>query len=343
MTGTNGTAQSIIDDAQWLPHSFDSAEGRIRFAKLSRDIIVREPFLDERVEPHALNWADVSVSDILSAKIPEAPKPAFIFHTAFCCSTLLARALDCPGRVLSYKEPHILMGLSNAYRLAKNDSQLRELDTLTDRIFALLARPMEGAERVVCKPTNTANNLAPIAARKRNPTLLLYGDLRGFLASVLKKGEPCKAFVRKQYLIFALEKLGVGAIPQRDALGLTDLQIAALVWRHQMESFSAIAREDNVCSLAFRKLLSDPRQTLQSVNERLALGLDNEQLSAAADGPIFKTNSKSEDQSYDAAARAKDEDALMAQYGDVISMIDQWTLNLSLGSKLLLPLPNAVR
>ena len=53
---------------------------------------------------------------------------------------------------------------------------------------------------------------------------------------------------------------------------LTDLQIAALVWRHQMELFTQLVasawRNDNVRSLYFRPLLEDPKaRVLRAAND----------------------------------------------------------------------------
>lgn len=135
----------------------------------------------------------------------------------------MARALDIPGQSLALKEPDILMGLAHAYRMAKIDPARRKVDQSRDLVLRLLARPHQGNEQILVKLTNTANNLAPMMAASDARIILLYGDLKGFLVSVLKKGEACKAFVRKQYSIFALDPEGVSGIPERQALGLTDL------------------------------------------------------------------------------------------------------------------------
>jgi hypothetical protein len=47
--------------------------------------------------------------------------------------------------------------------------------------------------------------------------LVLHGDLRSFLVSVLKKGEACKAFVRTQYNIFGLDSGALASIPEQVA------------------------------------------------------------------------------------------------------------------------------
>ena len=248
------------------------------------------------------------------------------------------------GSSLALKEPDILMGLSNAYRMAKNGPARQEVDRARDLILQLLARPHQGNERAVIKLTNTANNLAPIIAASGARIILLYGDLKGFLVSVLKKGEACKAFVRKQYTIFALDSEGVSAIPERQALGLTDLQIAALVWRHQMEMFARLLSapgSDNLRSLDFRQLLERPAETLIAANKHLALGADDSAIEATAAGPVFQKNAKFDDQDYDAGAREKDEAELIARHSEELAMIEGWAMKLKFATDLprILPSP----
>lgn len=335
MNDTTVSPEILAADPAWFPSALDLERRLIRFAKIDRVGLKREAFLDDRMAGSVKGAGLAAISKLQQLPAKNAQPPAFIFHTAFCCSTLMARALDAPGQALALKEPDILMGLANAYRMARNENENREIDQIRELILRLLARPHESSERVVIKPTNMANNLAPILAATEMRAVLLYGDLKGFLVSVLKKGEACKAFIRKQYTIFALDKEGVGAIPERRALGLTDLQIAALVWRHQMEMFTrllAAPNGDHLRSLDFRMLLDRPADVLRAANAHLKLTIADKDVEAAASGPVFRTNSKFDDQDYDAGARAKDEAELVARHKEELDMIEDWTMKLKLAT-----------
>ena len=324
---------SLVTNSAWLPQALDVQQRRIAFANIDRAGLVREAFLDDRMAGSVKAKAIAAIDDIAAGASRLSGQPLFIFHTAFCCSTLMARALDVPGQCLSLKEPDILMHLSNAYRTIQNETARQQADQMRDIIIKLLARPHEGAEKVLMKPTNTANNLAPIFAKMGFPMILLYGDLKGFLISVLKKGEACKAFVRKQYSIFAMDGVGVAGIPQRQALGLTDLQIAALVWRHQMELFTQLLQTpgaNQIRSLDFRRLLDDPAHVLRAANTHFNLNIDAQMIDSVATGPVFKKNSKFDDQDYDAGARVKDETALLERHRNEIEMIEEWAMKLKL-------------
>jgi hypothetical protein len=254
----------------------------------------------------------------------------------------MARALDVPGRVHVLREPDIIMGLSNAYRMAADGSELKTADRLRDVVLNLLARPHLKNERVLIKPTNAANNLVPVMSAIGVPCILLYGNLRGFLASVLKKGEQCKTMIRQIYRVFAMDKTGVAVISQRDALALTDLQIAALAWRHQIEMFNSLLLSPGAeClrPLDFRVLLDRPAETLRAVNDYLHLGVDAETWDAIATGPVFRTDSK-DGHDYDAMQRLTEEEALMDQHKEVLDLIEQWALKLSLGGDVPARLPN---
>ena len=339
---TNAAPETLIADPAWLPNAIDMDRRVVAFARIDRAGLVREAFLDARMASSVSATATAPLDALLTAANGDAPKPAFIFHSAFCCSTLMARALDAPGACLSLKEPEILMGLANAYRMARNAAARAEVDKARDLILKLLARPHQASERVLIKPTNTANNLAPILAADGAHILFLHGDLKSFLVSVLKKGEACKAFVRKQYTIFALDPDGVGAIPERQALGFTDLQISALVWRHQMEMFTRALTSPGgpqLRSLDFRRLLDQPAETLKAANQHLALNISEKTLEAAATGPVFQKNSKFDDQQYDAGARAQDEAELVARHSEELTMIENWAMQLKLATDVQRTLP----
>ncbi|WP_375205627.1 hypothetical protein [Hyphococcus sp.] len=339
-TATNSATNDVgalARDPSWFPHLLDANRGMVTLARIDRDGLSGEPFLDQRMEKSVTGSMTAPFGALASAAAKERP-PSFIFHTAFCCSTLLAKALDSNGAVLALKEPNILMDAANVLRMAENRNAAEK--TVAQAVN-LLARPHAPGEQNLIKPTNTANNIAPLIAASGAPVILLYGDLRGFLLSVLKKGEACKAFTRKQYTIFALDKEGVAAIPERQALGFTDLQIAALVWRHQMELFTRILSSGapNIRSLYFRDLLKDPEGVLKAAALHLQLGLSDDVLAENVKS-VFSRNSKFADQEYTPEERSRDETSLEEAHRAELDLIEGWARQLKLAVDLGERLPN---
>tara|TARA_R110002096_G_scaffold377527_2_gene571357 strand:- start:261 stop:1319 length:1059 start_codon:yes stop_codon:yes gene_type:complete len=341
------TLDALLADPEWFPETLDTSGDMIRFARVTAAGLRATPFLDQRMAPIVTDRREAPLSQAVktwrSDKARKTHTPAFIFHSAFCCSTLLARALDAPGTCLALKEPDILMALANALRVdetLKRDA--RAANQIVDFIFELLGRRFTGGERILLKPTNSANNLLPHALRLKAPSLALYGDLRSFLVSVIKKGEPCKAFVRLQYNIFSLDPGGLSAIPHRQAMGLTDLQVAAMIWRHQLELFTREleqSRGNNPVSLDFRALLESPAECLAAVSRHLKLRHLPADLTQIANGPVFRQNSKDAQEEYDSARRDAEEAELDARHGETLDLIVPWAMGLNLGQAFDLPLP----
>jgi hypothetical protein len=329
---------SLIADPAWLPERLDHRRGVLRFARMSRAALAREAFLDERAAPSAEARVEAPFDAVIAATKAGAA-PRFIFHTAFCCSTLLARALDAPGHALALKEPAVSLDLADAMRV---DQRYRgEYGARAARtIFALLARPHQGTEAVVVKPTNAASLLIGPAAAAGAPMILLYGSLRDFLISVLKKSEEARAFFRKQYLSFAMDGAGVAAIEPRQAMGFTDLQIAALVWRHQIEAFASacVSPAVRAATLDYRRLLADPPKVLAAAARHLQLTTPPEILGAAARGEIFARNAKFSDQRFDATQRDAEDATVEARWKKELDLIENWASALSLGVDAKLPL-----
>ena len=329
----------LIEDPHWFPAAIIDDYRGLRFAQVSRETLSAEAFLDQRMQDSVTGWQSIPITDLLShtQALPPRP-PAFIFHSAFCCSTLLARALDVPGSSLALKEPDVLMGLANALRTGGAEV---DNDALTDLILGLLARRFEPDEAIVVKPTYSANNLLPRVASRGARVLILYGDLSRYLISVLKKGAACKSFERTQYNIFGLDPGGLAAIPARQAMTFTDLQVAALVWRHQMELFQQSLDEtgsDRFATLHYHDFLDRPVEALAAVATHLGLPLDRNSLEGVVRGPVFARNAKFADQAYDLQQRQSDASALQSQYGHVLETIEQWASTLNLGTDVRLPL-----
>ena len=337
----------LLNDPAWFPAAIDTKAGTLGFARIDRASLSKEAFLDQRMAGSVTARETAALAEVIATFSSQQKRvPAFIFHTAFCCSTLLARALDAPGTALALKEPDVLMGLANILRV---DAELRQsperAEALLHTIFGLLARRFVCDERILVKPTNAANNLLPPAVQSGARAVLLYGDLRSFLVSVLKKGEACKAFVRQQYNIFSLDADGLAAIPQRQAVAFTDLQAATAVWRHQMELFDrtlTATQRDQVVSLDFKTLMAKPVAALQAVAHHLDLPHSDAALDAMANGPVFSHNAKFSDQAYSAGQHHQDTQLIEERYGETLDLIEDWAGQLSLGTTLQMPLPGAI-
>jgi len=335
-------ARTLSTDPFWFPDALDPGRGVIRFARIGDDALRREAFLDARKNASVEAWAEASIAELV-AHLPTPMPAAYIFHSAFCGSTLLARALDLPGRSLSLKEPNILLDLANARRAHPAYQSGKTFDQHAEAILRLVERRRSPGESIIVKPTNLALPLAPIVMARGSPVLFLYGSLRDFLLSILKKGEEGRAFGRKMFNIFSMDKTPLGAIEPRKAVAMTDLQAAALVWRHQLEAFDQLLQTAApAVSLDYASFINAPAPMLIAASKALRLDLSPATLTAAAAGPVFQNDAKASDKPFTKQTRADNNASLEAAYGADLTLIAGWADKTTLGRDLRLPLARAL-
>ncbi|HWI76638.1 MAG TPA: hypothetical protein VNS53_06100, partial [Sphingomicrobium sp.] len=254
---------------------------------------------------------------------PRAPIH-FIFHTSFCCSTLLANALDVPGATTVLKEPDVLINLAN--RLIRSDDQANR--QRLELVLRLLERPHAPNETVIVKPTNFANRPLEniLAQRPQSKAVLLYSDVETFLRSLLKRGMFGRIFGRRLFTqLRGWSPIDFGYGPD-ELLQLTDVQATALAWLMQMHHFDAMARafRDRVMILDSPTLLADPAAAVGKAQALFGLGLDERQVEAIASGPAFSRHSKFSDRDYDAETREKEHKAATEAHAEELQMVVQW-------------------
>ena len=81
----------------------------------------------------------------------------FVFHSAFCASTMLVRAIDLPGSAMGISEPVILNDMAGWRR---RGADVRRHATVMNDVLGQLSRPWGQGEAVVVKPSNVFNGLA---------------------------------------------------------------------------------------------------------------------------------------------------------------------------------------
>jgi hypothetical protein len=310
MSGFNKGGFDPRDPALFL-HDIDPAASRAGFVRTDRASLAAEPFLDHRWRtPDAVDAA-LSLAD-LKAAAGEAPQIDFIWHTSFCASTLLARCLDTPGACLALKEPQVLVSLAGMKRSGRLDGDLAKA------AFGLLGRRFDPDERILIKPSNGANTLiGEAAALTRGRALLLYSDCESFVLSMAGRGRTGFAYVRDSFRILAADGHPAGRWPPAELLRLTDLELAALFWRMQMDALEAASTRlgDRARSLDCRQLLEEPEEVLTGIDDFFGLELGGAHLEAVASGPLFSRDAKQPGVAFDARARSEERAQLRAQLG----------------------------
>ena len=295
------SAREVALDARWLPHTFDVSGQTLTSVFVPPEARAELTFLSDEYYAGRFAKAAHPASDIAAAVsgAPHAPLH-FIFHTSFCRSTLMARALEVPG-VVSLKEPDVLINLAN--RFIRNDDPANG-DRLR-LVLKLLSRPSEKGETVIVKPTNFANRLI-LPILEMNPAsraVLLYGDLGAVLRSIVKRGMWGRIWARQLFANlsnWAPLEFGFDA---EQTFALTDLQALGLAWLMQIRHFAAVAQVmgDRVMIVDSAEFLERPGDTLRSVSQFFGLRVDRDTIAQVVAGPTFAKHSKFGDREFDEA------------------------------------------
>ncbi|HEY4126129.1 MAG TPA: hypothetical protein VGM36_16010 [Rhizomicrobium sp.] len=311
----------IIGAPNWFPDNVDFSRNTFGFVQTTREALSQQSFLDARWNRTPLARVDVQIPTILSA-VETLPRPKlnFIWHTAFCCSTLIARCLDVEGENLALKEPQILILLAEAKRAGTQRGSAAEA------AFKLLARRHQPREQVLIKPTNAVNNLLPEATRATDGRMLfLYSDCKSFLISIAKKGEMGRIFARKLFGLFAADGHAPAKWPMQTLFELSDLQVAALVWHMQIAEFRRSRDTARAAALNCDTFLANPHETLSRLNTFFDLNLAAAQLDAIASGPHLSRDAKDATQSFSAERRAAEAGDIAKSLGNELDIVVEWS------------------
>lgn len=223
-------APAIAADPSWLPHRIDTASRQVEFFRLERETLADTGFLSDR-DPAPDDRAFLGWDEVMAMQ-PAPGRLHFLFHTAFCRSTLLARAVDRPGVAVTLNEPFICASIVNGGEMAR---------PLVKPLLGLLARPWQGNEAVIVKPTNHSNMVMPTLMQQwpEARAVLMSNDLPVFLRSVARKGMQGRHWARKLFVElqgYAAMDFGMNEL---ESFALTDLQCAGLAWFLNQRYFAA--------------------------------------------------------------------------------------------------------
>lgn len=309
---------------EWLPHRYDPGQDAVHFVRLSREARAAATFLTDEYLGDTQPPVVIRRGDALNAA-PAAAPLHYIFHSAFCCSTLLNRAMDIPGGASSLSEPPILNDLIGwRYREAPEG---RRIAAVLDSVLALLAKPFEAGEAVVMKPSNVIVGLydAMLAMRPQARALLLHAPLPIYLRSIAKKGVDGRLWVRDLMAKLLRERLIDMGLEGEDYLRLTDLQAAAVGWLAQHALFTRLAERypDRVRTLDSETLMARPADAVAALATHYGIAIDEAALGAIVAGPAFTRHSK-HGTAFNAAERDAEYRAAAGAHADEIAKVETW-------------------
>lgn len=314
---------TLLSDAEWLAHRFIESEDRFRFIRVPRGDHAAIPFLTDDCLGQRTWGGDVQAAACL-APAGQAPL-GFLFHSAFCGSTMLTRALDRPGLAMGLSEPVIL---NDVVGFRRRGADPRAVARAADAATRLLARPFAAGEAVIVKPSNVVNPLAELllALRPQAPALFLYAPLESFLISVARKGLACRLWVRELLQGYLREGYVALGFEPEDYFRLSDLQVAAVGWLAQHAHFHRLAGvlgSARLRSLDAERMTADPAAALAAAAGHFGLSLDPAAAAELAQGPAFTRHSKS-GRAFSAPQRAAEYAAARAAYGEEIGLVLSW-------------------
>lgn len=321
-----------VQDAAWLPYDYDWRDDTLTFAHLPKTAQRRAVFLDPRYVGGAPRSAPASVDALPGEAVREHAGPIhFIFHTAFCCSTLLTRALDIPGVSMGVKEPSVLAAFADYWAgTRRGPGAFLALRATLD----LLSRPLEPGETQIIKPSNVANHIVPqmLHARPDAKAIVIHSSLDTFLRAIARRGMDGRAFARLVYQQFAPIIPIEAGFTDIDTLLQTDLQVAAQAWLMQAAFLDSVARRfgaSTVRTLSSERLLAEPAATLTAVGDFFDLDIDRQRAEAIAAGPVFNEHAKEPGRQFNAAALAEQQRQTNAMYAGEIAAARNWAQGLA--------------
>lgn len=327
---------AIVGDAAWLAHRYDPGHDAVHFRMVPRAARGGVPFLTDEYlggpgEPAVIRRAE-------SQNAPRAPLH-FLFHSAYCASTMLVQTLDQPGIASSLSEPVLLNDMVGWRRRGADP---REHGRVMADALALLGRPFAPGEAVVVKPSNIFNPLmrGAMMLRPDARAILLHAPLRAFLLSVARKGLGCRLWCRElleNYLADGFVQLGFDA---RDYFRQSDLQVAAVGWLAQQQAFAALAAwaPDRIATLDSETLTGAPAAAVTAAMRHFGLPIDAARI---ADHPALARNSKS-GADFAPGERQRDLAAAEAAYGEEIGQVMRWAEAVAGQAGIPFTLPNAL-
>lgn len=272
--------QSIGTSPDLFPARIRFADDKAYFVKMSPRWYSESVFLDPaRIKGTYVIESNLRWTQTIAGEIAFHPS-CFIFHTAFCGSTLMAQALDSIFDCLPLREPEVLGNV--LFHLRSNRGDARDNTPWLEGAIRLLSRSYRPEQYVVIKANDNANPLMAdlLAWRADLPVLFMYTPLGEFLAGCLK-ADNRRAWIHQRFdSVKSLAPKVLNTTGQLCADGNAFGEMAAVYWSYNIALYlqARPISSGRLCSLDFNHMVAKPLDAIETCGELFGLyarqGLD---------------------------------------------------------------------
>jgi hypothetical protein len=303
-----------MSSPDFYPEQMDFESGFVSFVKMSRKSYRSSTFLDHRSEMDGRAIYEARLSDLN----PQPNTAHYIFHAAFCCSTLLARCLEAEPSTFVLKEPQWLTQMAMAHVRSTIDA--RRLGDILPRCVNMLSRPYVDGRTPIIKVNDLCNGIAELLLERNPQSLAIFVTipLDVFLMHVLKTPyRRAWAWERLRKQRSLVDEHFPDIIPTSDA------EATVLVWSLYVRICGRLQQRhgSRVVTLDGEHIASHPWESACMVANHLG-AIDPKK---AAVMRIARSSAKESQFNYSFAALQKDLQALRVKFSEELKAGLSWS------------------
>jgi hypothetical protein len=301
-----------------FPIRIDRGRRIVTFVEMTREDYRRSSFLDaDRVIHSGHKRTEIDLDELMKYfQHGSGNTIHYVLHSAFGCSTLLARYLESLASCFVLKEPGILTQLARLWPKNKvldsdvtRNQEYAEWQRISSLGLKLLARTYSDDQLIFIKPNSLCNILGRLLLQRDDQSKVVFvtTELRTFLLSVLPWG------VRRTWIRECLGDLqnltsGVPFLSDVETATLSDAEAASYFWvvnRILCEDLCNRFGKNRIMVLDGEGIAEHPATALRRTTKFFGLAPGEEELAAIISNPAVRCVHSKNGEPYDATTRRK--------------------------------------
>lgn len=319
--------EELFISPELYPLKIDFQRQSVSFVRMSRRAYQSALFASFRGAARFGGDAyEIRLDDVLLAarSVSELRRTHYILHTAYCCSTLLARCFELLPLCFVLKEPPLLAQVATTTGLSQ--ARWNEVFDLSVR---LLTRTFGPNDIAVIKTHVPCNIIGPelLEHNPRASITFLMTPLRSFVLAVLKSQAR-----QERIRTWNQQLTPLAPFPELAEVAVNELSPAqsAVYWWHLSrllyQHISSGPHGQRVSLLNGEELADGPERFIDQLINSCGLTVDRDQLSKIQADPSLRAHSKHPAREFDASDLHKEMAALDEVHGQDVDKAMNWAL-----------------